>query len=62
MAATRHFNEEFPTLQRKYSQNLQEAVPRRDREKKGPEKEISNFPKLNHGRPLTLGELDDKVQ
>ena len=60
-AATRHFSQEFPTLGestvRVFKKQYQEET-----KKKGTEEEISSLPKKKRGRPLTLGELDNKVQ
>ena len=61
MAATRHFSQEFPTLGestvRVFKKQYQEEI-----KKKGTEEEISSLPKKKRGRPLTLGEFDNKVQ
>ena len=60
-AATRHFSQEFPTLGestvRVFKKQYQEET-----KKKGTEEEISSLPKKKRGRPLILGELDNKVQ
>lgn len=60
-AATRHFSQEFPTLGestvRVFRRQYQEEI-----KKKGAEEDITSLPKKNRGRPLTLGELDNKVQ
>ena len=57
----RHFRKEFPTLGEstvRLFKKQYEAELRRI----GPEQEISHLPKKKRGRPLTLGELDGKVQ
>ena len=60
-ASVRHFSKEFSTLGEstvKLFRKGYEAELRR----KGLEHEISHLPKKKRGRPLTLGDLDGKVQ
>ena len=60
-ATVRHFSKEFPTLGEstvRLFKKQYEAELRRI----GPQQAISHLPKKKRGRPLTLGELDGKVQ
>ena len=60
-AAVRHFKKEFPTLGestvRLFKKHYESEI-----KKHGREREITSLPKKKQGRPLTLGELDGKVQ
>ena len=59
-AAIRHFRQEFPTLGESTVRLFKKQPHWLKR--MGREHEISRLPKKKRGRPLTLGELDGKVQ
>ena len=60
-AAIRHFKKEFSTLGES-TVRLFKKQYESELKKKGREQEIFSLPKKKRGRPLTLGELDGKVQ
>ena len=60
-AAVKHFTKEFSTLGES-TVRLFKKQYQADLKKFGPGEEITQLAKKKRGRPLTLGDLDDKVQ
>ena len=60
-AAVKHFTKEFPTLGES-TVRLFKKQYQADLKKVGPGEEITQLAKKKRGRPLTLRDLDDKVQ
>ena len=60
-AAVKYFAKEFPTLGESTVRLLKKQY-QADLKKVGPEEEITQLAKKKRGRPLTLGNIDEKVQ